>query len=133
MTLLQFIQTNIGKKVDYDGHFGAQCVDLYRKYCEDVLEIPQSPAVSGAKEIIKNPGVMKVTNEHAFAEYSPGDVLVWGATPKNKYGHVAILVATYGLSFFIVLEQDGFAQDGVKLALRSRENLLGGLFRPLAV
>ena len=38
-----------------------------------------------------------------------------GATPKPKY--------------FIVLEQDGFAQDGVKLAFRSRENLLGCLWK----
>lgn len=129
MTLTQFIRANLGKKVDYDDAFGAQCVDLYRQYCKDVLDVPQSPAVEGAKDIIECPGVLNVTKDSALADYSRGDVLVWGATPANRYGHVAILVSVYNTKYFIVLEQDGFAQDGVKLAFRSRENLLGCLYK----
>lgn len=129
MTLTQFIRANLGKKVDYDDAFGAQCVDLYRQYCKDVLDVPQSPAVEGAKDIIECPGVLNVTKDSALADYSRGDVLIWGATPANRYGHVAILVSVYNTKYFIVLEQDGFAQDGVKLAFRSRENLLGCLYK----
>lgn len=129
MTLTQFIRANLGKKVDYDDAFGAQCVDLYRQYCKDVLDVPQSPAVEGAKDIIECPGVLNVTRDSALADYSRGDVLIWGATAANKYGHVAILVSVYNTKYFIVLEQDGFAQDGVKLAFRSRENLLGCLYK----
>lgn len=129
MTLTQFIRANLGKKVDYDDAFGAQCVDLYRQYCKDVLDVPQSPAVEGAKDIIECPGVLNVTKDSALADYSRGDVLVWGATPANRYGHVAILVSVYNTKYFIVLEQNGFAQDGVKLAFRSRENLLGCLYK----
>lgn len=129
MTLTQFIKKYIGSKVDFDGNFGSQCVDLYRQYCADVLCVPQSPAVDGAKDIINNPGTLKVTRDSALADYSRGDVLIWGATSSNKYGHVAILVEIYNTKYFIVLEQDGFKQDGVKLAFRSRENLLGCLYR----
>lgn len=129
MTLTEFIQSYVGKKVDFDGRFGAQCVDLYRQYCSSVLEVPQSPAVEGAKDIFRKHGVLEVTTEHSEAEYAPGDVLVWGATKNNKYGHVAILVAVYNAKYFVVLEQDGFAQDGVKLALRPRDNLLGALYK----
>lgn len=129
MTLTQFIRANLGKKVDYDDAFGAQCVDLYRQYCKDVLDVPQSPAVEGAKDIIECPGVLSVTRDSALADYSRGDVLIWGATAANKYGHVAILVSVYNTKYFIVLEQDGFAQDGVKLAFRSRENMLGCLYK----
>lgn len=129
MTLTQFIKTNQGKKVDFDGKYGAQCVDLYRAYCRDVLDIQQTPAVAGAKDIITKPGVLEVTRDSALADYSRGDVLVWDATSSNKYGHVAILVAVYNTKYFIVFEQDGFKQDGAKLAFRSREGLLGCLWR----
>ena len=129
MTLTQFIKTNQGKKVDFDGKYGAQCVDLYRAYCRDVLDIQQTPAVAGANDIITKPGVLEVTRDSALADYSRGDVLVWDATSSNKYGHVAILVAVYNTKYFIVFEQDGFKQDGARLAFRSREGLLGCLWR----
>ena len=62
-------------------------------------------------------------------DFSRGDILIWGASKSNKYGHVAILVDIYNTKYFIVLEQNGFTQDGVKLAFRSRENLRGCLWK----
>lgn len=129
MTLTQFIKKYLGTKVDFDGKFGPQCVDLFRQYCSEVLEVPQLPAVEGAKDLIKNPGKLSVTKDSSLADYSRGDVLIWGASSTNKYGHVAILVDVYNTKYFIVLEQDGFKQDGCKLAFRSRENLLGCLYK----
>lgn len=132
MTLTTFIRTNLGKKVDYDGNKSYQCVDLARRYFEDVLEVPQPPALGedgGAKDLFDKHGVLKVTPDSILADYSKGDVLIWGASKTNKYGHVAILVAVYNTKYFIVLEQDGFKQDGVKLAFRSREGLLGCLYK----
>lgn len=132
MTLTQFIRTNKGKKLDFDGNKSFQCVDLARFYLRDVLNVPQFPALGeegGAKDIIDHPGSLKVTRDSVLADYSRGDLLIWGATDKNKYGHVAILVAVYNTKYFIVLEQDGFKQDGVKLEFRSRENLIGCLYK----
>lgn len=132
MTLTQFIRANLGKKVDWDGKNGYQCVDLFRLYVNDVLNLPQTPALGingGAKEIIEKPGCLKVTRDSILADYSRGDILVWGANENNQYGHVAILVEVYNTKYFIVLEQDGTKQDGVKLELRSRENLLGCLYK----
>ena len=129
MTLTQFIKNNQGKKVDFDGKYGAQCVDLYRAYCRDVLDIQQTPGVVGAKDIITKPGVLEVTRDSVLADYSRGDVLVWDATKTNPYGHVAILVEVYNTKYFLVFEQDGYKQDGARLVLRSREGLLGCLWR----
>ena len=80
MTLTQFINTYKGTKVDYkdenfkgDGSF--QCVDLARQYYKDVLNVPQFPALGangGAKDIIKNPGKLKVIKEDLLADYSAG-------------------------------------------------------------
>lgn len=129
ISLTQFIKKYLGTKVDYDGKFGAQCVDLFRQYCCEVLDVPQLPPVEGAKDLIKNSGKLSVTKDSALADYSRGDVLIWGASKTNPYGHVAILVSVYNTKYFIVLEQDGFKQDGVKLAFRSRERLLGCLYK----
>lgn len=129
ISLTQFIKKYLGTKVDFDGKFGPQCVDLARQYYSEVLDVPQFPPVEGAKDIIKYPGKLKVIKEDALADYSSGDVLIWGASRTNQYGHVAILVSIYNTKYFIVLEQDGFKQNGCKLAFRSRENLLGGLYK----
>ena len=131
MTLTTFINTYLGKKVDYDNSNGCQCTDLYRQYLKDVLNVPQTPALGadgGARDIFDKHGVLKATPDSALADYSRGDILIWDRTKTNKYGHVAILVSVYNTKYFIVLEQDGFKQDGVKLAFRSRENLRGCLY-----
>lgn len=129
MNLTAFIKTYLGKKVDYDKKYGFQCVDLYRQYLKDVLEVPQTPAIEGAKDIFDNHGELKVTPESSLADYTRGDILIWNKSKTNPYGHVAILVDIYNTKYFIVLEQDGFSQDGVKLAFRSRENLRGCLYK----
>lgn len=137
MTLTSFINKYLGQKVDYkdkdfkgDGSF--QCVDLARQYFHDVWGVEQFPALGadgGAKDIFDKCTNVNRTVDSTLADYSRGDVLIWGASKTNKYGHVAILVAIYNTKYFIVLEQDGFKQDGVKLAFRSRENLRGCLWK----
>ena len=129
ISLTQFSKKYLGTKVDFDGKFGPQCVDLAGRCSSEEIEVPQFPPVEGAKDIIKNPGKLKLIKEDVLADYSSGDILVWGASKTNKYGHTAILVSIYNTKYFIVLEQDGFKQDGCKLAFRSRENLLGGLYK----
>ena len=132
MTLTSFINKYLGTKVDYDKNGEPQCVDLYRRYLDDVLEVPQTPALGqngGAKDIFDKHGVLNVTPDSALADYTRGDILIWDKSKTNKYGHVAILVAIYNTKYFIVLEQDGFKKDGVKLAFRSRENLRGCLWK----
>lgn len=125
MTLKRFILNNLNKKVDFDGMYGAQCVDLYRKYCKDVLEVEQSPGVEGAKDIYYKPGKLKKTT----SAYAPGDILIYDVTPTNPFGHVCILVSVLDSDTFIVFEQDGFKKDGAKLAVRTSENLIGGLYK----
>ena len=124
MTLKRFVVTYLGKKVDFDGAFGYQCVDLFRQYCKDVLGIKQTPSVDGAKDIINNPGDLKVSK----GAYAPGDVLVYDGTKSNPYGHVCILVSLLDSDTFIVFEQNGFEQTGAKLTVRDKANLLGGLY-----
>lgn len=124
MTIKRFILNNLNKKVDFDGKFGFQCVDLYRQYCKDVLEIPQTPAVEGAKDIWEKHGSLKQSKD----SFAVGDILIYDATSTNKYGHVCILVALLDTNTFVVLEQNGFEQSGTKLTVRNTTNLIGSLY-----
>ena len=124
MTLKRFVVTYNGKKVDWDKAHGYQCVDLFRQYCKDVLNIKQVPPVDGAKDIINKPGDFKISK----GAYAPGDVLIYDETSSNPYGHVCILVSLLDSDTFIVFEQNGFDQTGAKLTVRDKTNLLGGLY-----
>jgi len=130
MKLEEFIKKNTGKKIDYDKRYGAQCVDLFRQYCQDVLCIPHTGGVEGAKDLFINYEKMEKEKQYfskiTGTSFIPGDVAIWADSSTNKYGHVAIIVGTIN-DDFIVFEQDGFKQDGAKIVLRSTDRLLGAL------
>lgn len=129
MTLEEFITKYQGKKIDWDKCNGPQCVDLHRQYCNDVLDVPQTPALGmngGAKDIWEKHGTLK---QHSRNDLRKGDILIYGASDKNPYGHVCVLVAELSADYIVVFEQDGFTQDGAKLKLRTKDNLLGGLYK----
>lgn len=132
MKFEQFLTKYCGKKVDFDGAYGAQCVDLFRQYCRDVLDTPHTGAVDGAKELYEKYADLPVEKKY-FTRLSKkavpecGYVAVWGATPANRYGHVAIVICRIGSFSLLVFEQNGVLQDGAKFTVRSTENLLGYL------
>lgn len=128
----QFITKYCGKKVDYDKVYGAQCVDLFRQYCQDVLGIPHTGSVDGARDLYEKYRELPLEQKYfvpliksAVPEF--GYVAVWGSNPRNKYGHVALVLAKLDASTLLVFEQDGYAQDGAKITKRSTDNLLGYL------
>lgn len=96
ITYKEFIAKYQGKFVDWDGAYGAQCVDLFRQFCHEVLEITQPKGVIGAKDFWDNydtdPALYKnfekIPNTPEFVP-QPGDVWIWTAA-YGKYGHIAI-------------------------------------------
>lgn len=126
MNICEFFTKYCAHKVDFDGYYGAQCVDLFRQYCKDVLGIPHTGTVGGAKELYLNYDNLPLERQFFYrlnpSVYKLGDVVVWDGT----YGHVAIVVSSEGENL-LVFEQDGFTQDGAKFSLRSRKNILGVL------
>ena len=132
MTLDEFVKKYNAKKVDYDGRYGAQCVDLFRQYCKDVLNIPHTGGVIGAAELFteyeKMPLEQKYFEKIEADKQTPieGDVVIFKPTAKNKFGHVAIVLSADKLSM-TVFEQDGFAQTGAYITERKYYNALGFL------
>lgn len=131
MTLWEFVQKHVKTRVDFDGAYGAQCVDLFRQYCADVLGIGHTGAVVGAKDLVERYDALPKERDN-FAlikdrhNVLPGDVAVWGAHEGNPYGHVAVVLEAYGGNL-VVFEQDGFRQDGARIAERSKDGIIGYL------
>lgn len=137
MTLIEFIEKYQGKKVDFDGAYGAQCVDLFRQYTKDVLGIREHTGpcqtTGGALDLFVDYNIMPVEKKYftrgTNKNWKSGDILIWDKTPANKYGHVAILIAVSDNSKFLVFEQNGITQAGAEVKVRDRTGLLGYLRR----
>lgn len=94
-----WVKNQIGKYLDYDGAYGAQCVDLIKyyyaylgngKYAKGNATTYQSNAIPSGWTRVKSAP-------------QPGDVIVWGGGTKgsaswtvSKYGHVGIVIAVNG-------------------------------------
>lgn len=134
MNIEDFVKKYTGKKVDFDGVYGAQCVDLFRQWTKEGLGIPEHTGpcstTGGAKDLFIDYPKMPIEKKYFIRETKkamcPGDILIWDSTETNKYGHVAIYLGKLN-NDLIVFEQDGFKQDGAKINLRSKTNLLGFL------
>lgn len=131
MNVVEFVQKYIKTKVDYDGAFGVTCVDLFRQYCKEVLEIPHTGAVDGAKDLFLNYDKMPLEKTYFKKFYGSsnikiGDVAIWNKKETNAYGHVAIVLGKLG-NDLVIFEQDGFKQNDAKLTTRSTTGLLGYL------
>ena len=133
MKLQEFLDNNNNKKVDFDGHYGAQCVDLFRCFNRDVLGIAQPRGVNGAKDFWTNyPNDPNLYNNFERIANTPdfvpqfGDIAVWG---NGTYGHIAICTGKGDVRTFESFDQNyptGSACHYVK------HNYSGfyGVFRP---
>lgn len=135
MNLEEFVKKYSGKKVDFDGVYGSQCVDLFRQYVKECLGIPEHTGAcstsGGAKDLYLDYEKMPLEKKHfnkilKNKAFVSGDTLIWNSTEKNQYGHVAIYLGKLDNSF-IVFEQNGFEQNGAKITIRGKDNLLGAL------
>lgn len=92
-----------GKGIDFDGYYGFQCVDLYRQYVKDVLNLPQSPGVVGAYQIWDRHDSTKFEKIKNTPEAIPqlGDIIIW----KKIANHVSIF--NYGdIESFVSFDQN---------------------------
>lgn len=91
MTTDEFITKYNNKGIDFDNYYGFQCMDLYRQYVKEVPDLPQSPAVAGAKDV----WTTYLKDKYDRFENTPsavpikGDIIIWG-TGAGPYGHIAV-------------------------------------------
>ena len=96
MLLAEFVQKYVNKYVNFDTVYGPQCMDLYRQYVKEVLELPQSVGVRGAADVwTKYPVEHYDRTANTPDNFPlPGDIVIW----RRWYsllpvGHIAIAVS----------------------------------------
>jgi hypothetical protein len=114
MTLDDFIAQNNGKALDYDGLYGAQCVDLIEFYLRDVFNQP--PFYANAKDWYYNFGGLlaqrfdRVTNNPNDFNQIPsrGDIIIWDGNLSGSggYGHIAVYLGKTGAGVFVSFDQN---------------------------
>ena len=119
----------VGKSVDYDKAYGAQCVDFARQYAKDSgypIGTFSWSAYNGWKTWSPfNNTWIRVTRDGSNFPI-PGDIVFFAPTPKNLYGHVAIAHNNCNAKTLIIIEQnagsgnwDGKGSNAIKITTTS--------------
>ena len=95
MTFEQWVKTYNGKKTDYDGAYGVQCVDLAKCFIEKVLGI-KAQSIGNAKEYWEKRSSVKYLKDnftpikcnYKNGELQAGDI---GIRTSGKCGHIFIV------------------------------------------
>lgn len=106
MTIKEYFSKYNGRFIDFDKHYGPTCVDNYRQYCQEVLQVPQSPPVTGAAGIWDNYRqdlFVKIPNT-PLGVPRLGDLVIWSRR-LNNFGHIAIF-QTGGIWNFTSFDQN---------------------------
>ena len=88
---IAWAQSQVGKSLDYDGVYGAQCVDLICCYYQYLGQ--RSPGGNGCDYATNRlpDGWQRIKG----AQPQPGDILVYSGNSENPYGHVGIYESDY--------------------------------------
>lgn len=129
ITFEQFKTKWIGKGINFDGAYGNQCMDVYRQYVKECLGCPQSPVVTGAKNVwntyLKD-YFDRITNDPNDLTLMPqnGDIVIWNV---GNYGHIAVCESATGTTL-TCFEQNWTEGDGSGVSeIRKHSNYNGVL------
>ncbi len=81
----------MGRPIDMDGAFGAQCVDLTQHF--NVNVVGGSRIYGNGRDWFANAPSGNYTRIPASAQYRVGDIVCWGPAMGGGYGHVAICMS----------------------------------------
>ena len=95
------------KRVDYDGRYWFQCVDLAKLYIDEGLGFGKIGALGNAKDMPNNPFFSSWEKIKGMNNIMQGDIIIRSQWP---YGHVAIVDHVLNWKVY-VLEQNGSGKD----------------------
>jgi len=128
MTLDKFIKKYTGKTCKHPQGIAGQCVCLYRCYLDEVLSVPQSPSVSGARLIWNT-----YSKDHfdripksLFVAPQKGDIVIFDKFPGNPHGHVSICISA-GVFSFTSFDSNWSVPKKAKIELHSYKYVIGWL------
>ena len=88
---MAWVQSQVGNSIDYDGAYGAQCVDFIKAYYN---YLGVTPVRGNGRDYATNALPSGWTRIQG-AQPQKGDILVYLGSSSNPYGHVAIYESDY--------------------------------------
>ena len=134
ITLEEFIAKHLGKKLDFDGAFQGQCIDLFRYYVQDVLNFPQPVPVTGAKNLWENYEIDENLNRYydrvvntPLAIIKKGDIPIWNGNSGYGYGHVSVAHEDGSLMSFKSFDENWPTLNVCTITSHTYKNVYGWL------
>jgi len=124
-----FLAKNSGKFLDFDGAYGAQCVDLVQYWSQAI----GGPRFTGnyAKDLYKQTANFYTwIDKIGAAVPQKGDIVVWSGTYNGGPGHVGIATGNGTKTFFEVFEQNDPTGSNSHLKTYSTYTSVLGWLRP---
>ena len=135
MKFTAFVKKYLGKKIDFDGVYGVQCVDLIDQYIRDVLELSIG-YYGNAKTWWTNRNKSEwlksnfyfITPGYKPNEVKPGDI---GVRTSGDYGHIFIIKAQNGNKLTIYDQNAGGSGEGMtERVIDYNSTKVNGILRP---
>lgn len=113
MTYQEFKNRWLGKRVDFDGAYGFQCVDLVKQYLLECYGI-RAGAWGNAIDYWyrTNPAIAVKFDRLSTTSARRGDIVIFKGINGNPYGHIGICDSDAGLVYVNTLEQNGSTGSG---------------------
>ena len=132
ITAQEFRNKYIGKAIDVDGAYGAQCVDLFKQVCYLAGMKPFALGGSGyAEEIVKRYKPLGLDTYFTLVSLSNaqyGDWIVWSKGSHDcPDSHVAMFIKKDGNSRIIALGQNQFGKAAANEGGLSTHGIIGVL------
>lgn len=130
-----WVRTYLGKATDYDGAYGAQCVDLAKLFENKVLGLtPQ--ACGDAWSYYANfynykfltDNFIRIANTREFIP-KKGDMVVWNKG-LGANGHIAIASGEGNLNYFYSYDQNWTGRHDPMTKIRHSYDYVYGVLRP---
>lgn len=130
MTLDEFVKKFEGKKVYYDGYYGAKCVELVRLYIHLVWDLIQPKNTIYAYEAythwLRCSDGFNEIGWKSLTKIARGDIVVFPPTGTNLDGHIAIVLDVTD-DEVLCFEQSSLAQKGAEQKRRPLDTVFGCL------
>lgn len=117
------------RHIDDDADGSYDCVDIPEDWCQYLwpsVPINHILGYGNAKDLYANASSQYFEKLPPNITAQAGDIPVWGATPTNAYGHIAVTIHDDGTNLTVV-EQNTYTQEAATIAHRSHTNIIGFL------
>lgn len=113
----EWFGTAVGRRMDPDKAYNLQCVDVTDDYAQHIFGVPWAQCVGGVEGAKDLPyrAPKEYWSWHTQGLPQQGDVLVWGGSPANRYGHTAVAdVVDANGAWVIQQNSNGLANHAAK-------------------